>query len=82
MHISLESLSEGQPFLIHQIHADKTLVKKLLGLGIRQGVELRLIKKRKKAYVIAHQATRIALNESLAHCLSIKTLSGENSTCH
>lgn len=69
--IELITLQEGQQAVVENIQGGKNIVRKMLGLGIRKGTEIHLLKKRQQGCVLASKGTRLALSNSMARCLSV-----------
>ncbi len=63
---SLSQLSEGQSATIAAINGDKSLVRKMISLGLRVGSEVCLLQQRRQGYVLGNRGARIALGDSIA----------------
>ena len=69
--LSINQLSEGQTAMIAKITGDKSLVRKMIGLGLRVGSEVCLLQHRRQGCVLANRGTRIALGECIASQISV-----------
>jgi ferrous iron transport protein A len=71
---TLNQIAVGQRARITKISGDKSLARRLLGLGLRVGSEISLIQHRDKGVVIASSGTRVALGSTVADKLTIQPL--------
>jgi len=70
--VSLNHLSEGQQAIISEILGDKTLTRRLIGLGLRVGSEITLLQQRSKGVVLGSAGSRVALGSTIANKLMIQ----------
>jgi len=70
----LNEFETGQRVRLKQISGDRSLVRRLLGLGLRNGVELDIVQFRSNGVVVARGETRIALGTGVADKLLVVPL--------
>ena len=75
--IALDRLPVGGKARIAEIRGDRSLARRLLGLGLRDGSEIEIMQRRNKGIVVACSGNRVALGDSIADKLFIHPL-GEN----
>jgi ferrous iron transport protein A len=71
----LHEFPAGQRVRLKQINGDRSLAKRLLGLGLRKDVELDIVQFRSNGVVVARGETRIALGAGVADKLLVVPLS-------
>ncbi|MEN8129108.1 MAG: FeoA family protein [Pseudomonadota bacterium] len=80
-HIQLLCLSQlevGARARIIHIKGNRNLVRRLLSLGLREGVEVDIIQRRGRSVVVAGSGTRVAIGSSIAEKLFMQPLKGAN----
>jgi ferrous iron transport protein A len=70
----LNEFKAGQRVRLEQIRGDRSLARRLLGLGLRNGVELDIIQFRSNGVVVARGETRIALGAGVTDKLLVVPL--------
>ena len=70
----LHEFSAGQRVRLKQVNGDRSLARRLLGLGLRKGVELDIVQFRSNGVVVARGETRIALGTGVADKLLVVPL--------
>lgn len=76
---TLGQLPIGAHARIIKINANRFIVRRLLGLGLRVGSEISVLHHRGKGVVIAIEGNRIALGDGVADMLLIEPSSGVTS---
>ena len=74
--IPLPKLPIGQRARITEIHGDRDMSRRLLGLGLRVGSEISVVQQRNRGVVVARAGNRIALGSSIASKLVMQPLDG------
>lgn len=74
---SLKQLAIGNKAKITKIKANRFIVRRLLGLGLRVGSVISVLHHRGKGVVIAAGGNRIALGEGVTEKLQIELLEAE-----
>lgn len=73
--VQLSDVPAGQRVRLQQISSDdRTLSRRMLGLGLRNGVEVDIVQLRSNGVVIARGETRIALGAGVADKLLVTLL--------
>jgi len=67
----LNECEAGQHVRIERIDGDHALLHRLLGLGLRRGIEVEVVQVRGRGVVIASGGTRIALGTGVAERLLV-----------
>jgi len=73
----LDAFAVGQRVRLRRIGGDRHLQRRLLGLGLRSGVELDIVQFRGNGVVVARGETRIALGSGVADKLLVEPLEPE-----
>jgi len=71
---SLLTLKNGHSARISSIDGGKQLVRRMLALGLRVGVEVNMINHRGRSVVIQNAGTRVALGHGVAEKLLVEPL--------
>jgi ferrous iron transport protein A len=74
---TLDRVPIGASARIRRIVGDRSLIRRLLGLGLRVGSEVRIMQRRGRGVVIVSAGNRIALGSSVADKLQISLLKEE-----
>ncbi len=69
----LNRLQVGVTATIQIIDGDSKLSRKLLGLGLRVGSQINIVQHRNRGVVVANAGNRVALGQSIAEKLLVKT---------
>lgn len=72
--LTLDHIPAGTHARIARIQGDKGLARRLLGLGLRVGSEIRVLQQRRRGVVVASAGTRVALGASVADKLLMQPL--------
>ncbi|MCW8848267.1 MAG: FeoA domain-containing protein [Sedimenticola sp.] len=72
--ITLDHVPAGQHARITKIQGDRSLARRLLGLGLRVGSEISVLQQRNRGVVVATAGTRVALGSSIADKLLMQPL--------
>lgn len=72
--LPLNQLGAGQRARLTQINGDRQLSRRMLGLGLRRGVEVDIVQRRRNGVVIARGETRIALGTGVAEKIMAEPL--------
>lgn len=72
--ISLDKLPVGKIARIKQIKGDRSVARRLLGLGLRTGSEITVLQHRGQGVVVASNGTRVALGGSIASQLVLQII--------
>lgn len=72
--MSLFDLPIGTPGRIAEIHGGRRLARRLLGLGLRVGSEVKVLHLRGRSLVLSTGGTRVALGGGVAEKLSVEPL--------
>jgi ferrous iron transport protein A len=70
----LSECAPGQICRVIGIDDDRALIKRLMGLGVRIGSEIRVLQQRGQDVVVASTGNRIALGGAIARHLQIERL--------
>ncbi len=71
---TLGQLAVGSRAKITKITANRFIVRRLLGLGLRVGTEISMLHHRGKGVVVATEGNRIALGDGVADKLQIELI--------
>jgi ferrous iron transport protein A len=71
---TLDHIPAGQQARIEKIQGDRSLARRLLGLGLRVGSEISVLQQRNRGVVVATAGTRVALGSSIADKLLMQPL--------
>jgi ferrous iron transport protein A len=71
---TLGQLAVGSKARITKINANRFIVRRLLGLGLRRGSEISMLHHRGKGVVVAVDGNRIALGDGVTDKLYIEPL--------
>lgn len=70
----LNEFEIGQRVKVQKVNGDRELARRLLGLGLRNGVELEIVQIRGNGVVVARGETRIALGSGVVDKLLVVPL--------
>ena len=76
--IFLSSVTVGEHARITRINGDRNLARRLLSLGLREGVELQVIQRRGRSVVVSTAGTRVAIGSTIAEKLVMRVLNEES----
>ncbi len=76
--LCLSQLEVGAHARIVHIKGNRNLVRRLLSLGLREGVEVDIIQRRGRSVVVAGSGTRVAIGSSIAEKLFMQPVQGSN----
>ncbi len=71
---TLDQLAVGSRARITDISANRFIVRRLLGLGLRKGSEISVLHHRRKSVVVAVDGNRIALGDGVTDKLHIELI--------
>ena len=69
--ISLSNIDAGKRVRIAHIKGGRDLIRRLLSLGLREGVEVDILQRRGRGVVVAHAGTRVAIGGGIAKKLDV-----------
>ncbi len=72
--ISLDNFEVGGRARIVRIDGDRNLARRLLSLGLREGVELEVLQRRGRSVVVSSAGTRVAIGSTIAEKLFMHAL--------
>ena len=70
----LSSVMVGERARIACIDGDRNLARRLLSLGLREGVEVEVIQRRGRSVVVSIAGTRVAIGSTIAEKLLMRVL--------
>lgn len=76
--LCLIQLEVGTRARIAHIKGNRNLIRRLLSLGLREGVEVDVIQRRGRSVVVAGSGTRVAIGSSIAEKLFMQFVKGSN----
>ncbi|HHJ20348.1 MAG TPA: ferrous iron transport protein A [Gammaproteobacteria bacterium] len=68
---SLDQCEQGQVVHLHSVAAGKRLRERLLSMGLPIGCEIRVLRNRSGAVVIARAANRLAIGKGMANKMMV-----------
>jgi ferrous iron transport protein A len=71
---SLSNINAGERVRIAHIRGGRDLIRRLLSLGLREGVEVDVLQRRGRGVVVAHAGTRVAIGGGIAKKLDVSPL--------
>jgi len=71
---SLSNIDAGVRVRIAHIKGGRDLIRRLLSLGLREGVEVDVLQRRGRGVVVAHAGTRVAIGGGIANKLHVCAL--------
>lgn len=71
---NLTECQKGQTCRVVQINGGRSLLHRLIGLGVRIGSEIKIVQQRGDDVVIASTGNRIALGASVARYLQVERI--------
>jgi len=72
--LGLHRAPVGRRLRLERIEGDHSLIRRLLGLGIRAGTDLMVTQRRGGGVVVANQGARVAIGPGLAARLWVRPL--------
>lgn len=75
--VSLGELPVGRHARIAKIRGGRLLIRRLLGLGLRVGMELDVVQRRGRGVVVASAGTRVALGGGVADKLMMAPIESQ-----
>ncbi len=70
----LSALKVGGRARITRIDGDRNLVRRLLSLGLREGVDIEVLQRRGRSVVVSSAGTRVAIGSTIAEKLMMRGL--------
>jgi ferrous iron transport protein A len=68
---SLSNIDAGVRVRIAHIQGGRDLIRRLLSLGLREGIEVDVLQRRGRGVVVAHAGTRVAIGGGIAKKLDV-----------